>query len=142
MSLASCCGRALLTTFLFSYRTANLLLAGIMPGPKEADVEQVQNYLCILVNELERLWANGVIIKTAKYPNGRLVRVALVAVVCDKPAAHKLGGFGSHSHRLFCTKCWVSQDKKATQESFACDGMFYVVLSLLTSPANRFPSTH
>ena len=105
-----------------SYRTANLLLAGIMPGPKEADVEQVQNYLRVLVNELQRLWAEGVMIKTAKFPQGRLVRVALVAVVCDKPAAHKLGGFGAHSHRLFCTKCWVSQDKKAHPESFAEGG--------------------
>jgi len=36
---------------------------------------------------------------------GRLVRVILTAVVCDKPAAHKMGGFASHSHNHFCTLC-------------------------------------
>src|SRR6267154_4597507 len=38
---------------------------------------------------------------------GRLVRLILVAVVCDKPAAHKIGGFASHSHTKFCTACWI-----------------------------------
>ncbi|KAF8057435.1 hypothetical protein FPV67DRAFT_1677229 [Lyophyllum atratum] len=69
-------------------------------------------------SELLRLWKEGVVIVTPKYPQGRLVRVALVAVVCDKPAAHKLGGFGSHSHTYFCTMCWVTQELKATTASF------------------------
>ncbi|KAI0685183.1 hypothetical protein BC835DRAFT_1290874, partial [Cytidiella melzeri] len=49
---------------------------------------------------------------------GRVVRVILVAVVCNKPAAHKLGGFGLHSHTNFCTKCWISQENKATPSAF------------------------
>jgi hypothetical protein len=104
------------------YRTANLLLAGIMPGPKEADVDQVHFYMIILVNELLHLWADSVIIYTSKFPNGRLVRIALVAVVCDKPTAHKLGGFGSHAHQFFCTKCWITQEQKATPAAFAPKG--------------------
>lgn len=39
-----------------------------MPGPKEADVDQVHYHMIILVNELLRLWADGVIIYTSKYP--------------------------------------------------------------------------
>lgn len=93
-----------------------------MPGPVEADVDQVHNYMRVVVNELLRLWEDGVVIKTPKHPNGRLVRVILVVLACDKPAAHKLGGFGSHAHRLFCTKCWVSQADKATPKSFLRDG--------------------
>ncbi|KAJ7188886.1 hypothetical protein C8R46DRAFT_1024111 [Mycena filopes] len=65
---------------------------------------------------------DGVKIVTPKYPLGRLVRVALVAVVCDKPAAHKLGGFGSHNHTYFCTMCWISQELKATPASFKENG--------------------
>lgn len=80
------------------YRTANLLLAGIMPGPKEQDYDEIQHFMRILVNELLQLWQNGVRIPTPSCPEGRLVRVALVGVCCDKPAAHKIGGFGSHSH--------------------------------------------
>ncbi|KAG2094257.1 uncharacterized protein F5147DRAFT_537124, partial [Suillus discolor] len=45
---------------------------------------------------------------------GRLVRVILVAVVCDKPAAHKVGGFASHSHTNFCTLCWITLSDKTT----------------------------
>ncbi|KIK79292.1 hypothetical protein PAXRUDRAFT_161649, partial [Paxillus rubicundulus Ve08.2h10] len=49
---------------------------------------------------------------------GRLVRVALVAVVCDKPAAHKIGGFASHSHTNFCTACWITLNDKDKKEAF------------------------
>ncbi|KAJ7799473.1 hypothetical protein B0H14DRAFT_3787754 [Mycena olivaceomarginata] len=49
--------------------------------------------------------------------------VSLVAVVCDKPAAHKIGGFGSHSHTNFCTLCWIIQDVKSTPEAFKENGM-------------------
>jgi hypothetical protein len=59
---------------------------------------------------------------TAKFPGGRLIRVILVCVVCDKPAAHKLGGFGSHAHRFFCTRCWVDQKSKATAKCFEANG--------------------
>lgn len=52
------------------YRTANLLLAGILPGPKEANYDQVQRYLQVLVNELIRLWCDGVVLRTPKYPEG------------------------------------------------------------------------
>ncbi|KAK0439731.1 uncharacterized protein EV420DRAFT_1486184 [Desarmillaria tabescens] len=52
------------------------------------------------------------------FPEGRLVRVALVALVCDKPAAHKLAGFGSHSHTNFYTLCWVKQSDKATPQGW------------------------
>ncbi|KAG2357583.1 hypothetical protein BDR07DRAFT_1235453, partial [Suillus spraguei] len=49
---------------------------------------------------------------------GRLVRVILVAVVCDKPAAHKLGGFASHSHTNFCTVCWIMIAHKDKPQAF------------------------
>ncbi|KIJ57701.1 hypothetical protein HYDPIDRAFT_71487, partial [Hydnomerulius pinastri MD-312] len=49
---------------------------------------------------------------------GRVVRVILVAVVCDKPAAHKIGGFASHSHTYFCTCCWISIDDKSNVRAF------------------------
>jgi hypothetical protein len=53
---------------------------------------------------------------------GRLVRVILVAVVCDKPAAHKIGGFASHSHNNFCTLCWISAHDKGREVSFQAGG--------------------
>jgi hypothetical protein len=94
----------------------------IMPGPKEQDPDQVQRFLRILVNELLRLWKHGFWIKTKKYPNGRLVRVILICVCCDKPAAHKVGGFGAHSHTFFCTRCWIKQSQKGTAAAFKKNG--------------------
>lgn len=107
---------------MLRYRTANLLLTAIMPGPKEPDPEQVQGYMRVLINELIRLWRDGVVICTPSCPNGRRVRVILVAVVCDKPAAHKLGAFGSHTHRLFCTRCWIDQASKSSPQAFTRNG--------------------
>jgi hypothetical protein len=97
-----------------------------MPGPKEANTEQVHFFMCILVNELLQLWKDSIVIITLKYLLGRLVRVILVCVVCDKPAAHKLGGFGSHSHTFFCTQCWVTQEEKASTASFTENGIIYL----------------
>ncbi|KAH9852401.1 hypothetical protein C2E23DRAFT_860058 [Lenzites betulinus] len=81
------------------YRASNLLLSMIIPGPRETDPDQTQR------------------------PGGRLVRVALVGVFCDKPAAHKIGGFGSHAHTFFCTRDWISQGLKATVAAFTKGGV-------------------
>ncbi|KAK0467701.1 uncharacterized protein EV420DRAFT_1259314, partial [Desarmillaria tabescens] len=43
--------------------------------------------------------------RTWKHLYGRLVRAALVLIICDLPAAHKFGGFGGCSHRHFCNVC-------------------------------------
>ncbi|KAL1940756.1 hypothetical protein VTO73DRAFT_7797 [Trametes versicolor] len=100
------------------YRTANLLLTSILPGPKEQNPDELQRFMRPIVSDLLRLWRDGIMIKTPLYPEGRCVRVALIAVVCDKPAAHKMGGFGSHSHTFFCTQDWITQSDKATSAAF------------------------
>lgn len=89
-----------------------------MPGPKEQPPDEVQRFMRVFISELLRLWQHGVRIPTESCPEGRLVRVILIAVCCDKPAAHKLGGFGSHSHTNFCTRDWIKQRQKATPEAF------------------------
>lgn len=101
-----------------------MLLSGIMPGPKEQDSDSVQRFLRVFVNELLRLWRDGFVTETPSSPGGRRVRVILVCVICDKPAAHKLGGFGSHSHTFFCTRCWIKQADKSTPQAFAKNGTF------------------
>ncbi|KAI0684151.1 hypothetical protein C8T65DRAFT_539030, partial [Cerioporus squamosus] len=75
------------------YGTANLLLMGITPGPKETSPDETQYFLRVFMNELYRLWRYGVVIPTPRYPQGRLMRVILIGVFCDKLAAHKIGGF-------------------------------------------------
>lgn len=77
----------------------------------------------MLVNELLRLWKEGIIVYTPKYPFGRLLRVLLVGLICDKPAAHKLAGYGSHSHTFFCHLCWIEKQKIAQPEAFTRGGL-------------------
>jgi hypothetical protein len=98
-----------------------------MPGPKEQNPDQVQRFMRVLVSELLDLWENGLFVRTPKHPEGRLMRVALVGICCDKPAAHKLGGFGSHSHTCFCTRCWITQKDKVTPKAFADGGMLMII---------------
>lgn len=102
----------------YRYRTANLMCTSIMPGPKEQSSDEVQRYLRPIVSDLLRLWKYGIKVPTESQPEGRLVRVILVAVVCDKPAAHKIGGFASHSHTYYCTECWISVTDKGTPSAF------------------------
>ncbi len=102
-------------------------MAGILPSPKEANYDQVQRYLRVLVNELIRLWQDGVMIQTPQFPDGRLVRITLVALVCDKPVAHKLAGFSSHGHTHFCTKCWIKQVNKAMPAAYEKNGLYFRV---------------
>lgn len=100
-----------------------------MPGPKEQNPDQVHRFLLILINELLYLWLHGILVRTPQHPEGRLMRVVLVGVCCNKPAAHKLGGFGSHLHAKFCTRCWISQKEKRDCSSF--QEKWYIVNSVL-----------
>ncbi|KAG1387384.1 hypothetical protein G6F59_016429 [Rhizopus arrhizus] len=69
-------------------KTSNIILVGMIPGPGEPTDDHIQNFLRPMVDELIVLY-NGVVISTYQCPNGVLVRVALMPVNCDKPAARK-----------------------------------------------------
>jgi hypothetical protein len=76
------------------YRQENTLVVGILPGPKEASLHQLNHYLAPLVDELEKLWT-GISIPTREHEAGRMVRGALIACTCDLPAARKIVGHAS-----------------------------------------------
>jgi hypothetical protein len=94
------------------------MCTSIMPGPKEQMADEVQRYLRLIVSNLLCLWKHGIKIPTPSCPDGRLVWVILIAIVCDKPAAHKLAGFASHSHTYYCTECWICSQDKMNQSAF------------------------
>ncbi|KAL7279763.1 hypothetical protein ACG7TL_006170 [Trametes sanguinea] len=99
------------------YRPENIYLAGIIPGPKEPNVEQLNSLLQPLVDELLTLWNPGIyLMKTALKPAGRLVRAALIPLVCDLPALRKTAGFGSYSSKHFCSFCPLTDDEKNNVE--------------------------
>src|SRR5882762_6349948 len=49
---------------------------------------------------------------------GRLVRVILLAIICDHPAMCKVSGFADHAHNMApCTKCEVTQAELFSEKS-------------------------
>ncbi|KAJ3531570.1 hypothetical protein NM688_g7556 [Phlebia brevispora] len=90
-----------------------MYLVGVIPGPGEPSLEQVNHALRILVDDLLVFYSTGVFyVRTAKYTCGRLIRCALGPVVADLPAARKVSGFTSFSHTFFCSCCWTKRDDK------------------------------
>ncbi|CDO75322.1 hypothetical protein BN946_scf184517.g5 [Trametes cinnabarina] len=88
------------------FRPENVYLAGIIPGPKEPSVDQLNELLRPLVDELLELWNPGIYLaQTASRAAGRLIRAAMIPLVCDLPALRKTAGFASYSSTNFCSFC-------------------------------------
>ena len=86
------------------YKLANIILVGIIPGPKEPKYTMNQ-YLSHLVEELKEFW-HGVEIPLPNSLTGSiLVKLALTGMSCDLPAVRKVCGFTSYSAILGCSKC-------------------------------------
>ncbi|KAG2053454.1 hypothetical protein BDR06DRAFT_885875, partial [Suillus hirtellus] len=119
----------------YQYRTSNLMCTSILPSPKEQNPDQIQRFLCPMVSDLLCLWKYGMKVPIESCPEGRLVHVILIAVVCNKPAAHKIGGFVSHSHTNSCTTCWINISNKDKPSAFT-DGEQYCNLTTTNTHKN------
>ncbi|OJT02580.1 hypothetical protein TRAPUB_6902, partial [Trametes pubescens] len=93
------------------YRPENIYLAGIIPGPHEPHLHQLNHLLRPLVDELLELWHRGIQVEhTATRASGRLIRAAVIPLVCDLPALRKTAGFAGHSSQHFCSFCPLPKD--------------------------------
>ncbi|KAF5343750.1 hypothetical protein D9758_015346 [Tetrapyrgos nigripes] len=106
------------------FKTENIFLAGIVPGPKEPSYHEINYFLKPLVDDLVLLWRTGIYInKTSQHRWGRSVKGALGPLVCDLPAARLVSGFAPHNADDFmCSICtnksrnnlntssWVARD--------------------------------
>jgi hypothetical protein len=52
------------------YRTENLLISAMTPGPTEPTAEQLQHQLKLIVDDLLLLYDYGILVKTPLFPNG------------------------------------------------------------------------
>jgi Transposase family tnp2 len=92
------------------YKPENMFMAGVVPGPKEPPLTRLNHYLTPLIDDFLEFWKPGVhFSRTQKYSFGRLVRCALVAVVCDLLGARKVAGFASCTHEHFCAICYCTR---------------------------------
>ena len=92
------------------YKTENVYLVGIIPGPDEPLTSEVNHVLRPLIDGLLVLWQEGIYLsRTAKHSHGHLIQAALIPLICDLPAARRVSGFGAHSFRLFCSECKLAK---------------------------------
>ena len=93
------------------YDIENVFLVGVIPGPHEPSKEEINHVLRPLVDDLLILWSHGYFLtSTTKYPHGRLIRGAVIPLICDLPAARQMSGFSSHNSRNFCSFCALTLD--------------------------------
>lgn len=92
------------------YKAENIFLVSIIPGPKEPNVTQLNHLLKPMVDDFLQLWNPGVrFSRTAARRFGRVVKCAIVPVVCDLPALRKTAGFAGHAAHNFCSFCRVKK---------------------------------
>ena len=88
------------------YKLENIIIVGIIPGPREPSTNGMNFFLEPLVHELQQFWSGVKMHVNMSSENiERTVRCALLCVSCDLPAGRKACGFLSYNARLGCTKC-------------------------------------
>lgn len=99
--------------FRIRYRPENLFLVGIVPGPREPSLEQMNWVLRPVVSQLQSLWNPGLLLsRTHQHKNGRLIRAALLPFLADIPALRRSLGFPSATARYFCSMCLLTKDQR------------------------------
>ena len=88
------------------FKSENMFLAGVIPGPNEPSKEEINHFLRPLVDDLLKSYFDGVFYtRTWKYPKGRKTRSALALIICDLPAARQALGFTGPQSTNFCSYC-------------------------------------
>jgi hypothetical protein len=87
----------------------NMILIGVLPGPKETSRTQLQGALAPLRDELLELF-RGVPLQAGD--RRAVVRAFLFMVVCDIPAARMTCGFAREASAYGCPYCHGRQTKR------------------------------
>jgi hypothetical protein len=88
------------------FKRENMFLVGIVPGPKQPSLTQINHFLKPLVDQLAPFYSSGYFLsQTRQHPRGRTARGGLIPIVTDLHAARQAVGFGSFGSRHFCTFC-------------------------------------
>ena len=106
------------------FKQENLIIAGIIPGPSEPDAAEMNNYLKPMVDELFSLHHSGIVVTSAAHPSGSLLKARLLCIVCDLPAARKIGGFMGFSATMGCSRCkkrFLRRGKTVVADYSGCD---------------------
>lgn len=91
------------------YKPENMYLAGVIPGPNEPHLEELNFYLRPLMNDMVDSWDLGIhFTRTACFPDGRSTNSAIAVAVCDLPGARKAAQLLAPTSHYYCSrcKCW------------------------------------
>ena len=92
------------------YKPENIYLVGVIPGPKEPSLDEINHFLRPLVDSFLASWKAGTwFTKTIAHATGHLVRSVIALVISDMPAARKISGFAAPTSRHLCNLCWLQK---------------------------------
>ena len=86
------------------FRRENMILIGVIPGPKEPSLH-INSFLEPLVQDLLKLW-KGVEMPTTE--GNQVLYAALMCNSSDVPATRKIAGFVGHGALKGCSRCLKS----------------------------------
>jgi hypothetical protein len=87
------------------YKRENVVLVAILPKMGSKKSTLMNNILKPFVTEMQELYTTGARIPTQSRPEGRLVKVKLLCVACDTPAARAVCGYPGVGSYMGCTRC-------------------------------------
>ncbi|PIL28288.1 hypothetical protein GSI_09576 [Ganoderma sinense ZZ0214-1] len=91
------------------YKSENIGLIAIIPGPREPHLTELNFYLAPVIDTFCESWERGTChSRVALHPDGCVSRSAVAAAVMDLVAARKAAQLASHSAHIYCHVCTCS----------------------------------
>jgi hypothetical protein len=96
------------------YKPENMYLVGIIPGPREPALEEINHFLRPVIDFFLPLWKDGTwFTRTFEHTEGRLSRSVIAVAISDLPAASKLAGHAGPTANQMCGLCWLNMSEIA-----------------------------
>jgi hypothetical protein len=106
ISSGTICMACLNLPLVIRHKPENMYIAGVIPGPKEPPLTDLNHYLRPLIDDMVASWRRGVkFSRTSLHPNGRVTRSAIAISVCDLPAARKAAQLANVRSHRYCSIC-------------------------------------
>ena len=88
------------------YKPENMYVAGIVPGPKQPSITELNPYIEPLMDQLVQSWCRRTWFScTTCHPSGQLTCSAIAAAVMDLPTTCHTSQLVLFSSHHFCTVC-------------------------------------
>jgi len=101
------------------YQPENIFLAGVIPGWREPEKDEISHFLRPIIDDCVVAWERGIhVSKTASSQDGRDVEVAIILSVNDLPAARKVSGSAGVRSPFYCTVCYCSGSETMYRSDF------------------------